>query len=241
MARRGLRLELRTAIHKALKTGESVVRERIAVEANGEVQVINLVVRPLPELGQDPGLFLVVFQEVGPAEPRDQARKGAATGAGDHLVQQLESELRMTKEHLQASVEEVETSNEELKSTNEELLSTNEELQSANEELQTSKEELQSVNEELETINAELSKKVEELDWVNSDLQNLLQSTRIPTLFLDNHLRIKRFTQAATSVFRLIESDVGRPITDIAPSFVEDLIADFKQTLRTASPPGSGR
>ena len=110
-------------------------------------------------------------------------------------MQQLESELRMTKEHLQATVEEVETSNEELKSSNEELLSTNEELQSANEELQTSKEEMQSVNEELETLNAELSKKVEDLDLANSDLKNLFQSTQIPTLFLDNDLRIKRFTR----------------------------------------------
>ena len=234
MARRGLRLDLRTAIHKAVKTGEGVTREGIAVEADGDVQVINLVVRPLAELGHDPGLFLVVFQEAGPPKPRDRARKDGTTATtGDQFVHQLESELRMTKEHLQASVEEVETSNEELKSSNEELLSTNEELQSANEELQTSKEELQSVNEELETINAELGKKVEELDSVNGDLQNLLHSTRIPTLFLDQSLRIKRFTEAATSVFRLIETDVGRPITDITPRFEGDLVTDLKEVLRT--------
>jgi two-component system CheB/CheR fusion protein len=206
------------------------------VEANGQVQQINLVVRPLSELGRDPGLFLVVFREVSPPRPREQARDDAASPSrGDQLVQQLESELRVTKEHLQATVEEVETSNEELKSSNEELLSTNEELQSANEELQTSKEELQSVNEELETINAELGKKVEELDSVNSDLQNLLQSTRIPTLFLDSDLRIKRFTAAATGVFRLIESDVGRPITDLAPRFEGDVVSDLEEVRRTIS------
>src|SRR5262245_17106670 len=236
MARKGLRLELRTAIHKAVKTGEAVVHEKVAVETNGDIQQINLIVRPLAELGHDPGLYIVVFQEIGLPKSREQAQQdGAAPDLGDRVVQQLESELRTTKEHLQATIEEVETSNEELKSSNEELLSTNEELQSANEELQTSKEELQSVNEELETINSELNKKVEELDSVNSDLQNLFQSTQIPTLFLDNNLRIKRFTEAATAVFRLIETDVGRPITDIAPRFEGDIVADLKEVLHLLS------
>jgi two-component system CheB/CheR fusion protein len=142
----------------------------------------------------------------------------------------------MTKDHLQATVEELETSNEELKSSNEELLSANEELQSANEELQTSKEEMQSINEELETINAELTQKVEELDLANSDLRNLFQSTQIPTLFLDADLRIKRFTAAATDVFRLIDTDVGRPISDIASRFEGDLMADLKEVFRTLVP-----
>jgi two-component system CheB/CheR fusion protein len=234
MARKGLRLDLRTALHKAARSAELVTHEDIAVETNGDIQPINLVVRPLPELGSDPGYYLVVFQELGPAKSRDQAREDGNTPAeGDLLHQQLESELRSTREHLQATIEEVETSNEELKSSNEELLSTNEELQSANEELQTSKEELQSVNEELETINAELNNKVQELDRVNSDVQNLLQSTQIPTIFLDNSLRIKRFTEAATSVLRLIETDIGRPITDMAPLFDGDLLLDLKEVLRT--------
>jgi two-component system CheB/CheR fusion protein len=177
-----------------------------------------------------------VFQEVGLPRSREEAGKdGAAPDVSDCVVQQLESELRSTKEHLQASIEEAETSNEELQSSNEELLSTNEELQSANEELQTSKEELQSINEELETINAELGKKVEELDSVNSDLRNVFQGTQIPTLFLDNNLRIKRFTEAATAVFRLIDTDVGRPITDIAPLFEGDMVSDLKAVLRTLS------
>src|SRR5262245_37336439 len=234
MARKGLRLDLRTAIHKAVKTGQPVVHERVSVETNGDVQLINLVVRPLAEMGHDPTLFLVVFQELGLPKSREEAqRDGAAPDLGDHVVQQLESELRTTKEHLQATIEEVETSNEELKSSNEELLSTNEELQSANEELEISKEELVSVNEELETINSELNKKVEELDSVNSDLQNLFQSTQIPTLFLDNNLRIKRFTEDATAVFRLIETDVGRPITDIAPGFEGDIVSELKEVQRT--------
>jgi two-component system CheB/CheR fusion protein len=232
MARKGLRLDLRTAIHKAIQTGEEVVREGIEVTASdGSVQRVNLIIRPIAEASAP--LYLVIFQD---ASPRGAGREAVGPQEGDGVVQQLESELRMTKEHLQATVEEVETSNEELKSSNEELLSTNEELQSANEELQTSKEELQSVNEELETINAELNKKVEELDTVNSDLQNLLQSTQIPTLFLDNHLRIKRFTEAATRVFNLIETDVGRPISHIASRFEGDLLADLHEVLRTLVP-----
>jgi two-component system, chemotaxis family, CheB/CheR fusion protein len=236
MARKGLRLDLRAAIHKARKTGEPVVHEGVAVETNGDLQQINLIVRPLHEGSDDSGLFLVVFQELGPPKSLKEAKKHKRSGEGDPLVEQLESELRMTKDHLQATIEEVETSNEELRSSNEELLSTNEELQSANEELQTSKEELQSVNEELETINAELGKKVEELDVANGDMQNLLQSTQIPTVFLDKELRIKRFTEAATRVFRLIETDVGRPIGDIAHRFETNLIEDLKEVLRTLAP-----
>lgn len=230
MARKGLRLDLRTAIHKAVKTRETVVHEGVPVATNGEVQRINLIVRPLAELDAEPSLYMVVFQEAGTQVAHDRvAHDAAARSSDDQIVQQLESELRATKEHLQATVEEVETSNEELKSSNEELLSTNEELQ-------TSKEEMQSVNEELETINSELNQKVEELDLVNSDLQNLLQSTQIPTLFLDNALRIKRFTDAATAVFRLIPTDAGRAITDIVQRFEGDLVHDLREVLRTLAP-----
>ena len=238
MARKSLRLDLRTALHKAMKTNEAVVHSDISIASNGEMQRINLVVRPVSELS-DSGLFMIVFQELGPASKKEQV---VAAGLepperSEQLTQQLESELRTTKEHLQATIEEVETSNEELQSSNEELQSSNEELQSTNEELQTSKEELQSVNEELETINVELTKKVEELDHANSDVTNLLQSTQIPTLFLDNDLRIKRFTQAAKDMFRLIDGDVGRALADIAARFGEgDLSVEAREVLRTLAP-----
>jgi two-component system CheB/CheR fusion protein len=235
MARRALRIPLRTAIHQALKSGKPVTHDGISVAANGDVQKINLIVRPMNELAGQPDLFMVVFQEISPVQSREQAEAdGVSLHTPDHLTQQLESELRSTKDHLRASIEELETSNEELKSSNEELQSSNEELQSTNEELQTSKEELQSVNEELETINSELSRKVEELDTAHSDLQNLFQSTQIPTLFLAADLRIKRFTQAATSVFRLIDGDVGRPVTDITPRFEDGgLVGAIQDVLRS--------
>ncbi len=128
----------------------------------------------------------------------------------------------------------METSNEELKSTNEEMQSTNEEMQSSNEELETSKEELQSLNEELITVNTELQNKNDELSIINNDMKNLLDSIDIPTIFLDNHLLIKRFTFHATKVVNLIASDIGRPISHLVTNLkYEKLIEDAKEVLRT--------
>ena len=243
MARPGLRLDLRTALHKAAATRAAVSREAVPYEADGQVQRADLSVRPMPELGEDQGLFMVVFQDAQDAREPGPAAGDASPGSEDDAramatIQRLESELRSTKDHLHATLEELESSNEELLSSNEELLAINEELQSTNEELQTSKEELQSVNEELETINAELKKKIEELDRANSDLQNLFQSIQIATIFVGRDLRIQKFTPAATEVFRLIESDVGRRIEDIAPRFPSDgsLAEDIRQVLHTLLP-----
>ncbi|HEX7184166.1 MAG TPA: PAS domain S-box protein [Thermoanaerobaculia bacterium] len=242
MARPGLRLELRTALHKAITSRSVVNHDNVTYEEEGRRHRLQLSVRPMFELGEDAGLYMVVFQDLPmepafapPAEPGEE--KAVPPDMAAEVIGRLEAELRATKDHLQATLEELESSNEELVSSNEELLSINEELQSANEELQTSKEELQSVNEELETINAELKKKIDELDRANSDLVNLFQSTQIATIFVDRDLRIKKFTPAATDVFRLIESDAGRLIADIAPRFTggADLIQDIRHVLRTLS------
>jgi two-component system CheB/CheR fusion protein len=242
LVRRGLRTDLRTALHRSVTGRVTVTQENVPFEVGGETQRINLVVRPMSELGgDDPSHYMVIFQEIPGGGPADVEREGAAHeehADAEAVIRRLEGELRNTKEHLQAALEELESANEELISSNEELLSINEELQSTNEELQTSKEELQSVNEELETINAELKKKIDELDRASSDLLNLFQSTQIATIFVDRELRIKKFTPAATDVFRLIDSDVGRLIADIAPRFTVggDLLADIRQVLRTLSP-----
>ncbi len=128
----------------------------------------------------------------------------------------------------------METSQEELKSANEELQSTNEEMQSTNEEMVTSKEELQSLNEELTTLNYELQSKNEELSEINNDMKNLLDSTQVPTLFLDNNLKIKRFTPYATKIISLIQSDIGRPITDIVTNLQYDGLArDANEVLKS--------
>ena len=219
LARKGLRLDLRTALHKATAGKELVTHENVTLETGeGLVQRVNLKIRPMTELGEDSSLYLVIFQDVGkPFSPDEIVVPDSLRQSESPLVKQLEIELRTTKEHLQTTIEELETSNEELKSTNEELLSMNEEFQSSNEELQTSKEEMQSINEEIETVNAELRKKIEEIDQTNSDLQNFFQSTNIATIFLDRNLRIKKFTPATTEIFNLIETDIGRPLTNILP------------------------
>jgi two-component system CheB/CheR fusion protein len=141
-------------------------------------------------------------------------------------VEAMKRELQHTKESLQITIEELETSNEELKSTNEELQSTNEELQSTNEELETSKEEMQSLNEELTTVNTEMQSKVEDLSRANDDMQNLLNSIQIATIFLDNELNIKRFTDQAKRLINLIPTDIGRPLADLVSSLRYDSLVD---------------
>ncbi len=151
--------------------------------------------------------------------------------------ERLRSQLLSTQEELQSLTEQHQTALEELRSSNEELHSVNEELQSTNEELETSKEELQSVNEELHTVNLQLSEKIGELDASNSDLRNLFDSTDIATIFLDRHLIIRSFTRAVTSLYNLIPTDQGRPVTDILSSLdYEGLPTDVATVLETLKP-----
>ena len=134
-------------------------------------------------------------------------------------------------------VADLESANEELKVSNEEAMSMNEELQSTNEELETSKEELQSLNEELTTVNAQLEEKVADLERTNNDLDNLLASTHIATLFFDREFRIKRYTPASTRLFNLIPSDLDRPVADIANKFSDaHLLSDAQKVLDTLTP-----
>ena len=126
---------------------------------------------------------------------------------------------------------------EEFSTSNEETLSINEELQSANEELETSKEELQSLNEELNTLNNELRSKVEAVQQTNDDLNNLLASTEIATLFLDMDCRIRWFTPAIKQVLRLISSDVGRPVRDLASTVTgSELDPEARKVLKDLVP-----
>ncbi len=234
MARHGLRADLRAGVHKAVSTGQAVVQKNVLVGTNGGRQLIDLIVHPLPNAAHDP-LYMVVFQDIGGIKTGTESE---APASDDDLEsansRQIEVELRSIKEQLQTTTEELESANEELKSGNEELSSMNEDLQSANEELETSKEELQSINEELQTVNSELNARVEELSRANSDIANLLESTQIATLFLDRNLNIKSFTPAAKDIFRLVESDTGRPITHVRARFKADTVQDdAERVLRT--------
>ncbi|MFT3771931.1 MAG: chemotaxis protein CheB [Minicystis sp.] len=230
MARDEVARELRTALHRAHKEAGEVVRDRVTVTDDGAVRFLRLRVKPFRGPRPSPHLFLVAFEDLG-AAPEASAAPGHDSNPADPRVAELERKLASMKESLQSTVEEVETSNEELRSTNEELQSANEELQSTNEELETSKEELQSVNEELMTVNTELQKKLEELSQANNDLTNLLNSTEIGTIFLDNDLRIKRFTPAVGRLVNLIPSDVGRPIMDIVTQILDDDLAEHARDV----------
>ena len=205
--------------------------------------------RPLPFTDASQGLLLVSFQDVAGTKPENgrpqppqrrtnrRSGKRPAPTAEQNRIEELERELAYTKENLHATIEEQQASNEELKSTNEEMQSTNEELQSTNEELETSKEELQSVNEELVTVNAELQNKIEQLAGMQNDMKNLLDNINIGTVFLNDTLSIKRFTREAVKVYRLVASDVGRPLADIKSNINDDdLLADAQAVLDTLVP-----
>jgi two-component system CheB/CheR fusion protein len=231
LVHRDLRLDLRTALHKAVSQQDKAEARNVRLGANGQARTVNIVVEPITA-SEEIGALVVLFQDGGPAV--DGALAGEQNGAHDEHVGRLEAELRVTKERLQTTIEELESTNEELKSSNEEYQSINEELQSANEELETSKEELQAVNEELQTVNGELAHRVGDLARANSDLKNLLESTQIATLFLDNDLRLRSFTPASTDVFHLIEADVGRPIAHITARVAyPDLQDDARRVLKT--------
>ena len=228
LARRDLRLDLRTAFREALDTGAKVVRPAVPVTGeDGRLQLVDITIEPLAERdGEDP-LFVVLFTDNGLSLSVAEAQaRIPESEAGAALI--LERELRDTKERLQSLIEEYETALEELRSSNEELLSVNEEMQSSSEELEASKEELQSLNEELNTVNAELIGKIDALDQANGDLRNLFESTQIPTVFLDCNLVIRNFTPTVQMLFNIRPADRGRPLTDLTsrlamPGFIEDI------------------
>jgi two-component system CheB/CheR fusion protein len=237
MARKGLRLEVRSALRDAIESRRPIVHENVTLETDDDrVQLLTLTVDPLVERSAGDPLFLITFQDNGPSLGADEAITRAA-GSPDEAVAHLEGELRETRDRLQSMVEEYETALEELKSSNEELVSVNEELQSTNEELEASKEELQSLNEELQTVNMELGYKIDALDRSNSDLNNLFESTQIATIFLDEQLLIRNFTPPVAELFSILATDRGRPLTDFAGRIdYPDLAADVVRTLRSGEP-----
>lgn len=238
MARENLQLELRSALNAAAGHGTLTLGREVPASSGSDAQAVSLSVRPLADPDAGEGLLLVSFQDLKRSEPPKPVRgKRAAASAETRRIDELERDLAYTKENLQATIEEQQASNEELKSTNEELQSTNEELQSSNEELETSKEELQSVNEELITVNAELQAKIEQLAGIQNDMKNLLDNINTGTIFLDQNLVIRRFTREAARVYRLVASDVGRPLADIKSDFeAEDLLAEAQVVFDTLAP-----
>lgn len=215
-------------LHKTARDGTPARSDVVRVPYPGEdgqdvERLVRLATWPVAR-ASEARTTLLVFEPVAepPADAGTPAPPAVDVSAETlQRMEMIESELAVTRETLQSTIEELETSNEELQATNEELTASNEELQSTN-------EELQSVNEELNTINAEYHEKIEVLDRVNADLDSLTRVAAAGAVFVDDALRITRFSPDAPDVFRLREQDVGRPIGDVAhdlhyPALFEDL------------------
>ena len=223
MAASGLRIGLRTALAEAKKTRRKVQHENLSIREGDQIQRVMLTVQPMPRLGEEDGLFMIVFHDVGLPFKRDEVDEPLTKSSqdADSIIAQLERELETTRDDLEKSMQDMEAANEELKSSNEELLSMNEELQSTNEELESSKEEI--------------SVGIEMIARANSDLENLLRSTQIATVFLDEDLLIRSFTPSISEIYALISADVGRPLENFVP-LVEHMppLPDF-ETIQNGS------
>ena len=234
MLRPGFQNDFAIAFRKVVMKKEAEALHNVKIGTNGNTILLNVTIQWVNKPDALLGKILIIFTDVAKtSENKAHLKKGKQTLASAR-EKELEEELQHTREEVQNIMEEMQTSQEELKSTNEELQSTNEELQSTNEELTTSKEEMQSLNEELQTVNAELQSKVDDYSRVNNDMKNLLNSTDIATLFLDKELNIRRYTDQATKIFKLIKSDIGRPFTDqVSQLIYPDLAEDAIEVLRT--------
>ena len=228
MVRDKLREPVANALQQAMTTDAMVQVRGLQLAAAGGGQGVDVTVQPLHEPAALQGTAMIVFRDVA-ATLRGGRRTAASAAQATHAA-----EMQQCRAEIQSLREENRASREELQSANEELQSTNEELQSANEELTTSKEEMQSMNEELQTVNAEMQSKLDDLDLAQSDLKNLLNSTEIAMLFLDQNLNVRRFTDLAAKIINLRDSDIGRPLSDLTTSLqYPTLPDDARETLRT--------
>ena len=170
-------------------------------------------------------LTLLTFEEISTVDRGESEPTVDVESETSERLEVVEHELAATRESLQATIEELETSNEELQATNEEMMSSNEELQSSN-------EELQSVNEELNTVNAEYQEKIEILNRLNADLDSLARVVSAGTVFVNEHLQLTRFSPDAAQIFRLRNTDIGRPLGDLTHALdYPDFMKDLKRTL----------
>jgi two-component system CheB/CheR fusion protein len=229
MAREGLRSELFGAFQKALRKDERITVRGLRPEEMAEGQAVDVRIKRIEEPGELQGLISIVFDEIAVPE----AAKLSNHSAEEPRLKEMQRELEEAREDARLTRESMQTTQEELRAANEEMQSTNEEMQSTNEELMTSKEEMQSLNEELQTVNAELQAKVDELSRTSSDMKNLLDSTDIATIFLDDDLKVRRYTESATEIMKLIPGDLGRPITDLSSRLqYPELATDVREVLR---------
>ena len=232
MARQDMRTKLRSAIQRASQDNARVVVAGGQINYNDHAVTFRIDIQPIQSEGEE--LLLICFVD----EPQHPEKPGHPTAPADIArVAALEQELEATRVELQGAIRNLEISSEEQKAINEEALSVNEEFQSTNEELLTSKEELQSLNEELTALNSQLQETLERQRTTSNDLQNVLYSTDVATLFLDTDLNIRFFTPATKSLFSVIPGDVGRPLADLNSLAADsDLLIDARTVLRTLTP-----
>jgi two-component system, chemotaxis family, CheB/CheR fusion protein len=232
MTHQGMRIKLRSAIQQASQENTRIVVAGGRTSRDGNADSFSIAVQPLLSDGED--LMLICFLD----EPKQTRSQGRGTISGNvSRIGELEQELVATRAELQGAIRNLEVSSEEQKAINEEALSVNEEYQSTNEELLTSKEELQSLNEELTALNGQLQETLERQRTTSNDLQNVLYSTDVATLFLDSDLHIRFFTPATKSLFNVIPSDIGRPLADLN-SLAADatLLIDARAVLQGLTP-----
>ncbi len=216
LAAKELSIPLSTGIQKVLRTRKSHVFSNIQVSGLGHIQSIKMTIKPVPGKTGQENLVAVMIEEMAPAQNLEDDSETSTYDLGSEAEQYLrdmENELQFTRENLQATIEELETANEELQATNEELLASNEELQSTN-------EELQSTNEELHTVNVEYQNKIIELTELNNDVENLLTSSNVGKLLLDDNMEIRRFSARINDIFKVLDSDIGRPLTHLTHRLV---------------------
>jgi two-component system, chemotaxis family, CheB/CheR fusion protein len=232
MAHQDMRTKLRSAIQQASQENVRVIIAGGQITNNGYAIFFNIDVQPVLSDGEE--LLLICFVDV----PKQEQKQGRPATPGDVVrIVELEQQLDATKMELQGAIRNLEIAGEEQKAINEEALSINEEYQSTNEELLTSKEELQSLNEELTALNSQLRESLERQRTTSNDLQNVLNSTGVATLFLDPELNIRFFTPATRLLFGVIPSDVGRPLADLTSLAADGaLLTDAEAVLHSLAP-----
>ncbi len=216
MAVKELAIPLATGIQKVFRTKQQLVYSNVKIKQKNETRTVRLRILPLPDQKSTDPLVAVFFEETKKQENAEQSAIETYDLEADvqQRIADLEQELQFSNENLQATIEELETSNEELQATNEELLASNEELQSTN-------EELQSTNEELITVNSEYQTKIIELTQMSNDVENLLSSSGIEVLILDENYEIRKYSPGITKIFHILDKDMGRPINHLSHHLVD--------------------
>jgi len=216
MAVKELAIPLATGIQKVFRTKEQLVYSNVKIKQKNNTRTVRLRILPLPDQKTTDPLVAVFFEETKKQENTDVNTIETYDLEADvqQRIADLEQELQFSNENLQATIEELETSNEELQATNEELLASNEELQSTN-------EELQSTNEELITVNSEYQSKIIELTQMSNDVENLLSSSGIEVMILDENYEIRKYSPGITKIFHILDKDMGRPISHLSHNLID--------------------